>query len=115
MRFVKVYVFIALACLILAGCGGGASEDKPISEIKTEAESMSAQQLNDMVAKYQKAIESKKAEWEALQEKLKSIPVAQMLGEEAKKLKSDISNITQSVRALTERLNTYKNELMSKQ
>lgn len=114
-KAIKVCVPVILTCMLIAGCGGGVSEDKPIAEVKTEAQGMTLEQLKAVVSKYQKAIESKKTEIEALTAQIKKIPVAQMLGEEAKKLKGDIDSITSSVRALTERLNIYAQELRRKQ
>ena len=113
-KIARVLLPIALISFILSGCGGGVSEDKPISEVKTEAQAMSVDQLKAIVAKYQAAIESKKAEIEKIKQEIQKIPIADMLGEEAKKLKGDIQNITNSIRALTERLNAYSRELRNK-
>ena len=111
---VKAFAPVVLLSFILAGCGGGVSENKPISEVKTEAEGMSVEKLKGMVSKYQAAIDSKKAEITKITAELKKIPLTQMLGDEAKKLKGDIESVTKSVRALTERLNVYAQELRSK-
>ena len=113
-KIVRMFMFIALACVIAAGCSSGASENKPISEVKAEAQTMSVEQLKAIIAKYQKAIESKQAEIDAIKQELQKIPLTQMLGEEAKKLKSDIEKIAGSVKALTERLNVYTQQLKSK-
>jgi len=113
-RIARVLLPVVLISFILNGCGGGVSEDKPISEVKTEAQAMSVDQLKATVAKYRAAIESKKAEIVKIKEQLKKIPIADMLGEEAKKLKGDVQNITKSIRALTDRLNTYARELRNK-
>ena len=110
----KALVPVVLVSLLIVGCGGGIGEDKPTAEIKSEAQTMSLEQLKNIVAKYQKVIESKQAEINALKEKIKKIPVAQMLGDEAKKIKTDVENIANSVCALTERLNIYSRELRSK-
>ena len=110
----RVVVPVVLAGLIITGCGGGASENKPISEVKTEAQKMSVSQLKSIIIKYKKAIESKKNEMIPLKEKLQAIPLTQMFGEEAKKIKSDIDVIKTAIRALTERLNIYSQGLKSK-
>ena len=111
-----VYIFACLALLsvAVAGCGSGASEDKPIAEVKEEAKGLDVAQLQAMVAKYEKVIASKKAEIEKLTAKLKEIPIAQMMGKEAGKLKADIQNIASSVKALNERLAVYVRELRAK-
>ena len=111
---VKVLLPVVFLSVALAGCGGGASETKPIAEVRTEAKGMSLDQLKSTVSKYQAAITSKKAEFTKLTEALQKIPVTQMLGDEAKSLKTDIQNVTTSIRALTDRLNIYAQELRRK-
>lgn len=110
----KMFTVVALASLMLAGCSGGVSENKPISEVKEEAQEMAIDQLKSVVAKYQKALESKKTEIKALKEKLKKIPVVEILGEEAKKIKTDTGDIVTSMKALKARLNIYLRELNRK-
>ena len=113
-QMLKVIVPVVLVGLMVSGCGAGVSEDKPIAEVKSEAKAMSVEQLKTTVAKYQKVIQSKNAEITQLTTKLKSIPIAKMMGEEAGKIKTDIQNITTSVKALSERLNVYSQALRSK-
>ena len=103
--------------LFLAGCGAGGgsvSESRPVAEIAAEAKTMAVAQLQNIVAKYQQVIAAKQVDIQKLQEKIKAIPLTQLLGEEAKKLKTDISAITASVSALTERMNVYIQELKAK-
>ena len=113
-KIVMMLLPVMLAGVLLAGCGGGVSEDKPIADVMSEAKAMTAPQIEGMVANYKKAIESKKAELVKLQEKIKTIPVTELMGDEAKKLKSDLSAVGTSVRALTDRLNVYVRELRAK-
>lgn len=114
-QILKVFIPAILVGLLITGCSGAISEDKPISEVKSEAQVMSLEQLKSIVAKYQKVIESKQTEINALKEQLKKIPVAQMLGDEASKIKTEVTNIANSVRALTERLNIYSQSIRNKQ
>ena len=113
-RIARVLLPVVLISFILTGCGGGVNENKPISEVKTEAQAMSVDQLKATVAKFRAAIESKKAEIEKIKQTIQKIPIADMLGEEAKKLKADVQNIAKSIRALTDRLNVYSQELRRK-
>jgi len=110
----KILLPVVFLSLALTGCGGGANETKPIAEVRTEAQGMSLDQLKATVSKYQAAIQSKRTEFTQLTEALKKIPIAEMLGDEAKSLKTDIQNVTTSIRALTDRLNIYAQELRSK-
>ena len=110
----KIFFPVILMGLMLSGCGGGASEDKPVTEVKSEAQTLSIEQLKSIIAKYEAAIESKKTLIAQLTAQLKDIPMAQMMGEEAGKIKADIASATASIKALSERLNVYLQALKSK-
>ncbi len=72
-------------------------------------------QLSNIVARYESAIQTRQKEIEQFSDRLQEIPVAQMLGDEARALKDDIARINDSVRALTERMNVYAQELRKQQ
>lgn len=91
-----------------------ADEKKPISEVRAEAEKMNIEQLRAMALKYKEAIAAKKADVEKIAAELKEIPITEMLGEEAKKLKADIDNLNKSVSALKERFKIYYNKVKEK-
>jgi hypothetical protein len=67
-----------------------------------------------MAMKYKDAIMAKKGEVEKFTGELKDIPLTQMLGEEAKQLKSEIDALNKSVSALKERFEVYYNKLKEK-
>jgi len=107
--------FVLVACLIAAvGCGKKADENKPISEVKAEAEKMNTDELRSAAMAYKKAIEAKEGDVEKLAAKLKDIPVTEMLGEKAKSLKVDMERLQQSVSALQERFQIYYDKLKEK-
>ena len=114
MRKTVLPLMLTMSVLFLFGCGKKADENKPISEVKAEAEKMSAADLKAIVMKYKDAIEAKKADVEKITAKLKEIPVTQMLGEQAKQLKGDIDNLNKSVTALRERFQIYYDQLKTK-
>ena len=114
-RFFTAVLAVLMAGFFATGCGSKVSEDKPIATVKTEAQAMSVSQLQGMVENYKKVISVKQTEIQALQEKIKAIPITQLLGEEAKTLKDDISKIAVSVKALTDRMAIYAQELKVKQ
>jgi uncharacterized lipoprotein YehR (DUF1307 family) len=105
---------IALCLFAILGCGKKADENKPISEVKAEAEKMDTDGLRAMAIAYKEAIAGKKGEVEKLTAKLKDIPATELLGDEAKELKADIENINQSLSALTERFDVYYQKLKDK-
>ncbi|MFH1752895.1 MAG: hypothetical protein ABH875_01810 [Candidatus Omnitrophota bacterium] len=113
VKIAKIVAPIILVSLILAGCGG-VNEDKPIAEVRTEAQAMTAKDLQAMVDKYNGAIESKRAEIKKLGEKLSKIPVTELVGKDAQALKGNMDDINKSLRALSERLNVYMRELNNK-
>jgi len=117
MKTVKEAVLcclIALCLFAILGCGKKADENKPISEVKAEAEKMDTTGLRDMAVVYQKAIAAKTSELEKLTAKLKDIPVTEVMGNEAKELKADIENLNKSLSALKERFEVYYQNLKDK-
>ncbi|MFH1837167.1 MAG: hypothetical protein ABH862_03535 [Candidatus Omnitrophota bacterium] len=113
-RACSLILVIAIAAFMAAGCGSGVSEDKPIADVKKEAQQMNAGQLEGIIAKYKKAIEAKKAELQKLQKQLKAIPAAQMMGEKAVAIRKDMENAARSIKALTERIRAYTVALNTK-
>ncbi|MHC4619411.1 MAG: hypothetical protein ACYTEQ_16820 [Planctomycetota bacterium] len=106
------FYFLLLLCTLgLPACGKKADENKPVSEVKAEAEQMSAKELRAWAAAYRDAILAKKAEVEKLAGKLKDIPLTEALGEEAKKLKADVESLNKSVSALGARFQVYYDKL----
>ena len=117
MRNTRNILFICLLVLCVAvmfGCGKKADESKPISEVKAEAEKMDVEQLRSMALKYKDAIMDKQEEVTKITAELKKIPVADMLGNEAKSLKADIDELTKSVSALKERFQVYYDKIKEK-
>lgn len=104
-----------LATVLLAGCGGGADEGKPLDQVAAEAAAMGKAELQKMADKYEAAIADKTAELDALKAKIKEIPVADMMGEKAAALKGDLEKISQSLKALQDRLAVYVKELQTQE
>jgi chromosome segregation ATPase len=109
-------VALLLACTLLffVGCGSKSDVDetRPLSEVKSEAETMTVEQLKDIAMKYKKAIEAKQPEINKLMEQLKAVPLTKALGEEAKTLKADIEQLNSSLKSLRERFDIYYNKLV---
>ena len=109
-----ICALLALCSLVLLGCGSKADENKPVSEVKAEAEKMDAGQLLAMAEECKKAIAAKKGEVEKLLAKLKNIPPAEMTDTKAKEITEEITKIDQSMSALNERFKVYYNKLKEK-
>ena len=84
--------------LAIVGCGKKADENKPIGQVKAEAEKMNVEQLRSMAVEYKNAILAKKNEVDKLTAKLNDIPVTKMLGGQAKGLKADIDSLNKSTK-----------------
>lgn len=114
MKPYRLFAGLMLAAL-LAGCGGSSiDENKPVSQISAEAQKMSQADLQKMVAKYDEAIAAKGKELEALAAKIKEIPLTELMGEKAKMLKNDITQITTSIGKLKDQMEVYAKELAAK-
>ena len=80
---VVLFVLVGMFLLSVAGCGKSADENKPIDEVKAEAEKMDVAALRDMAMAYKDKIVAKKGEIEKITAKFKAIPLADKLGTEA--------------------------------
>ena len=108
------FCLLVVCFLALVGCGKKADESKPLNEVKAEAEKMSVEKLRSMALTYKDTIIAQKGEIEKVASKLKDIPVAKMLGDEAKELKTEIDALNKSVSALKERFQVYYGKLKEK-
>jgi uncharacterized lipoprotein YajG len=113
-EYVNVLFVLLAVMLLFAGCSKKADESKPLSEVEAEAEKMSVAKLKSMAMEYKDAISAKKEEIEKVTGELKNIPIAEMLGNEAKELKAEIENLNKSVSALNERFQIYYQKLKEK-
>ena len=114
VRNAALWSLLVLCSLAVLGCGQKADEAKPVSEVKAEAEQMDTGELRAMAMRYKEAITAKKGELDKITAKLKEIPLAEKLGEEAKGLSADIENLNKSVSAFKERFDVYYQELQKK-
>ncbi|MBD3296228.1 MAG: hypothetical protein GF392_02530 [Candidatus Omnitrophica bacterium] len=113
-RRMAAVALMVLVAMTAAGCGSGVTGDKPVTEVKQEAKTMDTGQLQTMMDKYREAIEAKKPQIQQLQKDLSQIPVAEMMGEEAAEIKKELTDLKNSVQALTERMKIYQAELSQK-
>ncbi len=112
-----LWIAVTLLALV-AGCSDGASEDKPLDEVRAEAQEMNAEQLQAKIDEYTEAIEAKKPEVERLQKELGTGLAGALTGEKpenAEQLKADLAELETSLRALQERMQIYAEELQRKQ
>jgi len=113
-RNIILYSLLVMGLSALFGCGKKADENKPIAEVKAEAEQMNTKELRAMALAYKEVIMTKQKDVGKLAASLKEIPVTEMLDEKAKKLKADSNSLNKSISALTERFRIYYNKLKEK-
>jgi len=113
MNTIKVGLCLLFAgCLLgLTGCGKKADTEQPIADVQAEANKMNVEQLKAKAVEYKDAIVAKKAEIEKVAAKLKSIPLTEQMGTEAKGLQTDIANLSKSMASLNERFQVYYSKL----
>lgn len=135
---IKWAMVALMGCFFLIGCGGGsgASETKPMDQVKAEAAKMDAAKLQQVVESYKAAIAAKQAELDKLSAKIKELQpdlgaaAKNLIGgltgsadakkgtadiEKAKaeiaKLQESSSKLTESLKALQERMDVYAKQM----
>jgi len=89
-------------------------ENKPISEVKAEAEKMDAGQLRAAALKYKEAVEAKNAEVDKLAKELMQNMVADKSGDKLKDLNARMIALNKSAEVLAERFQVYYDKLNEK-
>ena len=112
-------LLIVLACTVLAaglltGCGKGVDENKPISEVQTEAVKLDEAALKAKIAACEKFLAEKKTELEKVTAKVKEIPLDKILSEDSKKLKEEVANISESIKKVSAQMKVYTDEVAAK-
>ena len=114
VRKTILYSSLVLCSFTFLGCGSKPDENRPISEVKAEAEQMSVADLRSTAMQYKDSIMARQKNLEELTAKLKDIPIAKMVSTEAKELKADVDNLNKSISALKERFQVYYQKLKDK-
>jgi Skp family chaperone for outer membrane proteins len=116
MRVLLLILVTVVSVAISSGCGnsGGVDTEKTVAQVKAEAATMDQADLQKMADAYQAQITKKSSELMAKTEELKNIPLNEMLGDKAKKLKAEIAEKTKYIDALKERMQVYLDEVKKK-
>jgi hypothetical protein len=109
VRNATLWSLLVLVSLAVLGCGKK-DEDKPVSEVKTEAEQMNKDELRAEAMKCKEAITAKKGELEKVMAKLKVLPVTEIRDKDAKRLE----DLNKSISALQKHFDVYYQELRKK-
>jgi len=112
---ITLCILLAVSLFVFTGCGKKkADPNKPVTEVQAEAEKMDAKQLQAMVDSYTEALNAKKADVEKIIAKLQKVPLTEMVGEDAKNMKTDIDSVNKTIAALNERMKIYSDKLVEK-
>jgi predicted small lipoprotein YifL len=114
LKTIALYYMVALLAVSLFGCGKKADENKPMADVKAEAEKMNEAQLKATAKQYYDAVKAKMADVEKTMAKLKDIPPLELAGEEAKALQADIDALNKSISNLKARFQVYYDKLVEK-
>ena len=140
MKVCLSLAMVALFGCFIAGCGGsGASETKPIDQVQAEAAKMDTSKLQSMVDSYKAEIAAKQGEIDKLAAKMKALQpdlgaaaknlVGGLTGSaDAKKgtadmekvkaelatLQANSTKLSDSVKALQERMDVYVKQMSAK-
>lgn len=105
---------VVLLAVSLVGCKGKADENKPMDQVKAEADTMTVEKLKATAMAYKDAIMAKQKDAEKVMEKLKNIPVMEAMSSEAKGLQADVTALQTSIKNLKDRFTVYYNKLKEK-
>ena len=99
---------------VLTGCGGsGVDENKPIEQITAEAAEMGKAELRNVVNQYEGLITEKRDELKKLEAQIKELPISELMGKKAKKIKAQTKDLTTSMSKLKDQLAVYARQLSS--
>ena len=110
-RCTSIAVF---SILIILGCGKIADENKPLNEVKAEAAEMGVEDLREMALAYKEMIHANVEEVGRIKNKIKEIPLKEMVGEQAQELKQELVPVIKSISELKKRFWVYYAELKKK-
>jgi len=107
---------LAIAMVATPGCekkeGGEAS--KPIEQVQKEVEKMDVDALRAKANKIKDAIADKQGDLEGIAKKLKEFSPTEMLGDDAKKVKAEMDDLTKAIKDLKAQLDVYISKLKEK-
>ena len=86
-------------------------EVEAMTEVEAEVEKVDVDQLRSKALDYKKQIMAKQAEIDKVTEKIKAIPMTEVMGDEAKKLKGEADQLNKALQELTSQFKVYYDQL----
>ena len=106
MKKLMLFMAVAVAALMLAGCSK-ADENKTPDQIKQEVAKMDAKDIQAVIDDYKKAIEEKTADLQKETAKLKELKLDELTGDKAKSIKDNMANLSESIKKLEANMAAY--------
>jgi len=106
-----VVVVLLVGVAFVAGCGKKADENRPVADMRVEAEKMDAATLRENAKVYKDALQAKMAELNKVKEQIKP---DELLTEKGIELQKKSAEISASIGKLRERLQVYLDQLAKK-
>ena len=113
MKWILCVAVMAMLAGCLTGSGGGNAAG--LDQLATEAAAMGQADLEAMASKYKGLITEQVDVAGALQAQLKEIPIADMMGEKAIALKTELSDTMSLISQLKDKLAVYTGALKALQ
>ena len=120
----SMLLVVLSAAVLIGGCskkeggssagGGGIDLETPIAQLKEAAAQLDLAALEKTAQKYVDEIVAKQGELEKITKALAEIPLTEKLGEEAKGLQSDLSDLGGALGELNKRLKVYVDYIKEK-
>ncbi|MBN1688296.1 MAG: hypothetical protein JW893_04275 [Candidatus Omnitrophica bacterium] len=107
MKMRWLLLVLPIAIFTISGCAKKADSKKPVDQIRQEAEKMSLDELQSTAQAYAKEIGNQKAAADKIRAKLKDLSPKDLLGEQGKAIKEDVSKVTSEISELTKRYQVY--------
>ena len=114
MKTVLTCLVFAVSLFCFTGCAKKVDENKPLDQVRAEAEKMDVKELRATAMAYKKAIEEKAGQIKQETEKLKQIPVGEITGEKAREIEARIAELTKSEAVLSAQFAIYVATLKEK-
>ena len=116
MKTVK-WLIAWVAVILFAGCGDAEPQSPPVEAppaVETnEVVKITPTELQILVGKYEATVVDKLAELEDLKERVKEIPVGEIVDEQTEVLKGAVEDVSASLKKMSDELAGYLEDLMS--
>ena len=102
------------ACICFAGCGEKLDENRPLDEVRAEAQKLDSDKLQKQYELWRKHLDAKLAQADSIARKISDMPLDKVVSEDMQKLKQEYSAADESCRKSGAILEVYAGEMEKK-